>query len=188
MYHIRFEHNVSLRRITMKTFVVMLGILAFAGLVLAEDMVISIHAVSADGIGKEIGKVTASDTKWGLLLKPDLSELPPGVHGFHLHEHASCEPGQKDGKMAAAHTAGAHLDPDKAGKHEGPYAMGHLGDLPPLYADSNGKSTVAVLAPRLKTTDLNGRALMIHAGADNFSDQPDPLGGGGARIACGSAK
>ena len=26
---------------------------------------------------------------------------------------------------------------------------------------------------------------VIHEGADNFSDQPKPLGGGGARIACG---
>jgi Cu-Zn family superoxide dismutase len=26
---------------------------------------------------------------------------------------------------------------------------------------------------------------MIHAGSDNYSDSPKPLGGGGARIACG---
>jgi superoxide dismutase, Cu-Zn family len=26
---------------------------------------------------------------------------------------------------------------------------------------------------------------MIHAGGDNYADQPQPLGGGGARIACG---
>ena len=28
-------------------------------------------------------------------------------------------------------------------------------------------------------------ALMIHVGGDNMSDQPKPLGGGGARYACG---
>jgi len=28
---------------------------------------------------------------------------------------------------------------------------------------------------------------MIHAGGDNYSDQPEPLGGGGGRIACGVA-
>ena len=33
--------------------------------------------------------------------------------------------------------------------------------------------------------DLEGRAVMIHAGGDNYSDQPKPLGGGGARVACG---
>ena len=28
----------------------------------------------------------------------------------------------------------------------------------------------------------------VHAGGDNYSDQPAPLGGGGARIACGVIK
>jgi superoxide dismutase, Cu-Zn family len=28
-------------------------------------------------------------------------------------------------------------------------------------------------------------SIMIHSGGDNYSDQPAPLGGGGARIACG---
>ena len=32
---------------------------------------------------------------------------------------------------------------------------------------------------------LAGKALMIHAGGDNYSDEPKPLGGGGARVACG---
>jgi Cu-Zn family superoxide dismutase len=44
---------------------------------------------------------------------------------------------------------------------------------------------VTLTAPRLKVADAEGRALMIHAGGDNYSDQPKPLGGGGARIACG---
>jgi len=46
-------------------------------------------------------------------------------------------------------------------------------------------ATLPVLASHLKAKDLKGRALMIHAGGDNYSDQPQPLGGGGARIACG---
>ena len=36
-----------------------------------------------------------------------------------------------------------------------------------------------------KLSDLSGRSLMIHAAGDNYSDDPKPLGGGGARIACG---
>jgi superoxide dismutase, Cu-Zn family len=42
-----------------------------------------------------------------------------------------------------------------------------------------------VVAPRLKVSDLKGRSLIIHANPDNYSDQPEPLGGSGARIACG---
>ncbi len=30
-----------------------------------------------------------------------------------------------------------------------------------------------------------GLAIMVHAGGDNYSDDPKPLGGGGDRIACG---
>jgi Cu-Zn family superoxide dismutase len=50
--------------------------------------------------------------------------------------------------------------------------------------NGDAKATLAVLAPRLKTADLQGR-LMIHAGGDNYADHPAKLGGGGARVACG---
>jgi Cu-Zn family superoxide dismutase len=40
-----------------------------------------------------------------------------------------------------------------------------------------------MLAPGLKATDLKGRRLVIHAGADNFSDNPVP---GAAPIVCGT--
>jgi Cu-Zn family superoxide dismutase len=39
--------------------------------------------------------------------------------------------------------------------------------------------------PHLTVADVKGRSIMIHGGGDNYSDQPAPLGGGGARIACG---
>jgi Cu-Zn family superoxide dismutase len=43
-----------------------------------------------------------------------------------------------------------------------------------------------VVAPRLKVADLKGKAVIVHAGGDNYADQPAALGGGGARIACGA--
>ncbi len=171
----------------MKIVLILVGIFVLAaGVMSAEKLTVTIHLVSAEGVGNEIGTIVAEDTKWGLLLTPNLSGVPAGLHGFHVHEHPSCAPGQKDGKMTAAHTAGSHYDPAKTGKHLGPYAEGHLGDLPPLFADSNGKANHPLLAPRVKTSDLKGRTFMIHAGGDNYSDQPEPLGGGGARIACGA--
>jgi Cu-Zn family superoxide dismutase len=45
-----------------------------------------------------------------------------------------------------------------------------------------------VVAPHLKVDDLQGHSIMIHMGGDNYSDQPAPLGGGGARIACAAFK
>ncbi len=84
-----------------------------------------------------------------------------------------------------ANGAGAHLDPAHTGIHAGPYGNGHLGDLPVLIVDADGKATLPLLSPRLKVADVSGHALMIHAGGDNYHDTPKPLGGGGARIACG---
>jgi Cu-Zn family superoxide dismutase len=52
-------------------------------------------------------------------------------------------------------------------------------------ADASGDAKTPVVAPRLELADLLGRSLMIHAEGDNYSDAPKPLGGGGARVACG---
>jgi Cu/Zn superoxide dismutase len=54
-----------------------------------------------------------------------------------------------------------------------------------LLARLQGES---VVAPHLTVADVKGRSIVIHAGGDNYSDQPAPLGGGGARIARGVAK
>ena len=50
--------------------------------------------------------------------------------------------------------------------------------------NDDGTTPTSVVAPRLSTADLRGKALVVHAGGDTYSDTP-PLGGGGARIACG---
>jgi Cu-Zn family superoxide dismutase len=150
------------------------------------DSVVRMNIVDAQGVGKNIGQVTISETRYGLVLSPALAGLPPGLHGFHVHENASCEPAEKDGKPGAALAAGGHYDPQKTGQHGLPWGNGHLGDLPALYVDAQGNASQPVLAPRLKIADLKGRALMVHVGGDNHADHPAPLGGGGARMACGT--
>lgn len=141
---------------------------------------VQMYLVDAAGNGKLVGTVTISKAECGVMFKPDLQDLPPGAHGFHIHEKASCA----DKGMAA----GPHLDPDTTEKHEGPYQTGHLGDLPVLVVAPNGKATLPVLAPRLTLEALKDRALVIHAHSDNYSDKPEKLGGGGDRIACGLIK
>ncbi|WP_459614770.1 superoxide dismutase [Cu-Zn] SodC [Bordetella sp. 2513F-2] len=162
------------------------GVLFLAGASAAAQTTVELHFVSDAGTGQPAGKVKIDDTKYGALLTPDLFGLPPGIHGFHLHAQASCDPGPVDGKTAAGGAAGGHWDPDKTGVHKGPYDdTGHKGDLPALYVGSDGKAAYPVLAPRLKAAEFKGHALMVHAGGDNHSDHPQRLGGGGARIACG---
>lgn len=79
------------------------------------------------------------------------------------------------------------MDPEKTGKHLGPYNKdGHLGDLPALYVSAAGMANYPVLAPKLsKLSQIKNRSIMIFAGGDNHSDNPAPLGGGGTRMACG---
>jgi Cu-Zn family superoxide dismutase len=170
----------------MKRFLILFaGFLLISSVAWADGVTVSMFLSTDNGPGKAIGAISVTDTPYGALFTPDLNGLTPGLHGFHVHENAACGPKQKDGKMVPGLAAGGHYDPSGSGRHEGPYGNGHLGDLPPLYVDGNGGSSLPVLAPRLKVADLNGRSLMIHAGGDNFSDHPEALGGGGPRNACG---
>ncbi len=164
-----------------------LNVLVVAGTILgvsvAQASVVSVElkTVSSDGTsGKTIGLVTFEDWRDGVLIKPHLQGLSEGFHGFHLHQNASCA----ENGMAA----GGHYDPLNTKKHLGPYGDGHLGDLPVIYVDKNDVADRPEYAPRLHVSDLKGHALMIHAGGDNYSDAPSPLGGGGKRVACAVVK
>lgn len=163
-------------------------LLACAGAQAATENV-EMNLVTSQGVGQAIGSVTISETAKGLEFTPNLKALPPGEHGFHIHANGSCQPAIKEGKASAAESAGGHYDPHKTGKHEGPEGAGHMGDLPLLVVNNDGNATTSVIAPRLTSLeDVKGKALMIHVGGDNMSDQPKPLGGGGARFACGVIK
>lgn len=161
-------------------------LLASAGAM--ADTVVQMQWVDAKGVGANLGQVTISESQYGLVFTPELHGLTPGLHGFHLHQNPSCDPKEKEGQMVAALAAGGHFDPEKTNRHGMPWGDGHVGDLPPLFVDMNGSAMQPVLAPRLKPADLAGHALMVHAGGDNHADAPAPLGGGGARVACGIIK
>ncbi len=151
-----------------------------------SQMTVVVHKIDASGVGAEIGTLMLSDSDRGLRIEAALNGLPPGDHGFHLHEKGSCDAGEKDGKTAAGMAAGGHFDPGATGKHLGPDGAGHKGDLPALHVDASGNANGVVFAPHLKVADVYGKTFMIHANGDNYSDQPAPLGGGGPRIACGA--
>ncbi len=171
--------------VKMKLFPLVLSM--WGGLAMAQSTV-QMSMVDAKGIAAIIGQVTITDSKYGLVFTPALKGLPPGMHGFHLHQSPSCEPMEKDGKMIAALAAGGHYDPANTKRHDTPWGDGHLGDLPALFVDTDGNAVLPVLAPRLKVSDLAGRSLMVHVGGDNHADHPAILGGGGARMACGVVK
>jgi len=150
----------------------------------AEQVVVKMNAISAGGVGEPVGTITLSDSAEGMKLAFNLRHMPPGDHGAHIHENPNCGPAEKDGQMVAGLAAGDHYDPNHTGHHMGPNGAGHMGDLEVVSIDPSGMDTEITTAKRLHVSDIRGRALMIHAKADNYTDTP-PNGGGGARIACG---
>ena len=166
-------------------FLLLSALLMAAVPAVAAEKIVVVNLINEAGVGKIIGTVKLSDSPSGLSIDPDLGELTPGKHGFHIHQNPSCEVGEKDGKKGAGLAAGGHFDPSNSAKHEGPEGNGHAGDLPALEVKSDGSATKPLLAPHLKLEQIVGRALMIHDGGDNYSDSPQPVGGGGRRIACG---
>ena len=154
----------------------------------AKSVKVTMNTVTADGVGKSIGTITLKAGKDGVTIEPKLKGLAPGEHGFHIHEKPSCDPADKDGKKTAAQAAGGHFDPDTTKAHKGPGGGGHKGDLPKLVVSDKGEAKDKLEVKGLTLADFDGKSLMIHEGGDNYSDTPKPLGGGGARIACGVVK
>ncbi|CAA7620011.1 Superoxide dismutase (Cu-Zn) 2 [Candidatus Terasakiella magnetica] len=161
------------------------GLVLVAGSAMAAETVVTVNAIDATGVGDKIGTVILRDGKTGLEVVPRLAGLVPGPHGFHIHENPSCAAKDQDGKPVAGLAAGGHFDPDKTGKHEGPWSHGHRGDMPALAVNGDGNTRDRAIVPHVKVADVKGRSIIIHAGADNYADSPKPLGGGGPRVACG---
>jgi len=151
----------------------------------AKQLIVSMNLVDTQGVSASIGEVTISQGKQGLIFSTNLKSLPAGKHGFHIHENPSCDAKEDKGEILPAKAAGDHYDPKHSKMHSHPHGTGHLGDLPALTVDEQGNSKESITAPRLTMSDVKNRSLMIHAGGDNYSDTPQPLGGGGKRIACG---
>jgi len=169
----------------MRTTAILAALAAAAAGTAAADYRVDMNAIDVKGVGAPVGTVVISEDAGGVRLAPNLKGLPPGEHGFHVHEFPNCGAREKDGKVVAGDLAGGHWDPDKHGKHGMPGGDGHRGDLPPLKVGADGTARDAVTVKGLKLSDLRDKSLMVHAGGDNGSDQPKPNGGGGDRIACG---
>ena len=136
-------------------------------------------AVLKDADGKEVGKVTLIEVPTGVLLDADLTAVPPGDHGFHIHAVGKCEP--PDFK-----SAGGHYNPEEDEHGLMNEAGPHAGDLPNIHVPENGKLRVEMLNQLISLDgllDKDGAAIVIHEGPDDY--MTDPAGNAGARIACG---
>lgn len=136
--------------------------------------------------GASVGAATLADGPAGVLIHLEVKGLAPGWHGLHFHETGDCS--KADFTSAGAHVHAmatkVHglLNPD----------LNEAGDLPNLYVAADGTGAVDLYstfvslkgtAGRPALVDKDGSALVIHANPDDYMTQP--IGGAGARIACG---
>jgi Cu-Zn family superoxide dismutase len=166
-----------------KTMMVLAGILLFGGTLHGQAAAKKAKAVLINTKGQHIGTASFVQSSNGVRLTLNVSDLPPGVHGFHIHTVGKCDP--PDFK-----SAGGHFNPEGK-KHGLKNPEGHhAGDLENLTVAANGKATAKVLVTGATLGEganslfqLGGTALVIHADPDD--EMTDPAGNAGARIACG---
>lgn len=143
------------------------------------------HAATlVDTNGNRVGSVTVAQYPAGVFIHGELQGLPPGWHGFHIHEKGACSPGFD--------AAGGHYNPGgaKHGLNESPM---HAGDLPNIHVHGDGSARFEFVTQQVSIgggaadlMDQDGSSFVIHSGPDDYVT--NPAGNSGTRIACGVIK
>ena len=126
--------------------------------------------------GTEIGQVTFEGKRSETEVRVKLHHLPANwsadaFHGFHIHANNA---GAENGCLANSTDASnqwfvavdGHWNPD------GHDHAGHDGDMPSLLVNADGSAEMEFVTGRFDPDALAGRAVIVHAGADNFGNVP----------------
>jgi Cu-Zn family superoxide dismutase len=167
----------------MRKLLLLSGVLCLAAFPISAHAEDKAKAELLDAKGASVGAATLVRKPGGVQLDLKAWNLPPGVHGFHIHNVGMCE--APDFK-----SAGPHFNPE--GKQHGwdnPQGH-HLGDLQNLRVGADGKASARILISGATlgggANSLfhdGGTAIVIHEKPDDM--KTDPAGNAGARIACG---
>jgi Cu-Zn family superoxide dismutase len=158
-----------------------------------------------DASGQEIGTVKFLDaggqTEVRVEVRRGSAVAADAFHGFHIHANADAagcvaDPAQLSNTWFTS--VGGHWK-------SGTQTHGqHLGDMPSVFVNADGSVVTRFTISRIPLSDLDGKAVVLHAGADNFGNVPigaaldqykengveavtktQNTGNAGDRIACG---
>lgn len=128
------------------------------------------------------GRVAVVPEAGGVHITGTIGGLPQGKPAaFHVHEKGDCS-------AMDASSAGGHFNPATQPHGRAGSGEHHAGDMDNLQANAEGVVHVDVHLRGVTlgggaANDIAGRALVVHAGADDYHSQP--AGNAGARVACG---
>src|SRR5262245_716581 len=144
------------------------------------------YAQLRDGNGRAVGYAVFVQDDGSVRVIIDVTGLPPGQKGVHVHAVGRCE-------APSFESAGEHFNPRNA-EHGSANPRGpHGGDLPNLTIDSAGRGHLEATLRRVSVDpgsrslfDADGSSVVVHADPDDLRTDPD--GKSGARIACGEIR
>lgn len=143
---------------------------------------ISVNMESKSG-STATGEVMFTEENGKVKMEAKFKGLKPGTHAIHLHEKADCS--ADDGTSSGGHWNPTHEQHGKWGDAEG-Y---HKGDIGNFEADADGNGSISMETDEWcmncddDNKDIMGKAVIVHAGTDDFTTQP--TGDAGGRVSCG---
>ncbi|WP_324721163.1 superoxide dismutase family protein [Salinimicrobium sp. HB62] len=148
-----------------------------------DELTLQIEPRSGSNVSGTVTFVQEDDE---VTMTAEVSGLEEGMHAIHLHENADCS--AQDGT-----SAGGHWNPTFEDHGEWGDAGGyHRGDIGNFDVNSNGEGSITFTTDKWcigceddKKNILN-KAVIIHAGADDYTSQPS--GNAGTRVGCAEIK
>jgi len=128
------------------------------------------------------GSLALTSSPQGVHITGAIQGLKPDAEfGFHIHEKGDCS--APDGS-----SAGGHFNPTQAQHGNPTSAAHHAGDMVNIRSNGEGVAQVDTTAAGTTlhgdpTTDVVGKAIVVHEGPDDYATQPS--GNSGKRVACG---